>query len=790
MHLQLSNVEILKRLGAGERIAAVAASANIDREEFDRWWRAEIVGRVPSADGSRRAAVHAPVEIVRDRWGIPHIKAQRDDDLFFGFGYAMAQDRLFQLDYLRRRAWGRLSEVLGPDVFELDLLARTVGLGRIAEAEWQAAGAELGGLLTAFTAGVNALIADTSDRPPIEFDLLDYRPEPWSAVDCLAIEGEFRWYLTGRFPVIVIPELIRRELGEGFKDRAFLLAEADDESILPPGSYTPGPAGVQASGAGGEAMTGEGSNNWVVSGARTASGKPLLASDPHIAFAAVSCWYEVHLCGGSFNVAGMAYAGMPAVMFGRNERVAWGCTNNICSQRDLYQEQTDPRFPDCFRYDGRWEPAGARTEIIKVKGQEPVTKTIRSSRHGPIVDEVLPGPAKNQGPVSLRWLGFEPCGWLAALIEMDRAKSGEELREATRPWLVPTFSVVFCDDAGHIGYQCTGRLPLRKQPERGYRRGWDPEHEWQGLVAFEGMPRLADPSQGFVVTANNRTAPDDYPYHLGGTWVSGHRARRIRQMIEERGKLARDDMAAMQHDTLSLRARECVPRLIELLAAESDPQIRQAVDQLRHWDYRMETDRPGAAIFDVFFANWCQEVADECLPPELAAFVAAAVGGLAAELLSDSPLRWFAIDERVRNAFSIALAALASRFGPDMSNWTWGRLHHLQQRHVLTGRCDLGDLLDHAGVPVKGDMVTVSNTGNDPAYQATTGAGYRMIVDMSATPPELWAIDAGSQSGHPGSPHYADQLADWLAARYHRVPLVWSQVDGIARHRLLLEPGA
>jgi penicillin amidase len=788
--LQLSNADILKRLGAGEPIAAVVSAAGTSREEFSRWWRSEITGRVPATDGSQRAAVHAAIEIVRDRWGIPHIHADRDDDLFFAFGYAMAQDRLFQLDYLRRRAWGRLSEVLGPDGFELDLVARTVGLGRIAEAEWNEASQELRELLGAFTAGVNALMADMAERPPIEFDLLDYRPEPWSPIDCLAIEGEFRWYLTGRFPVIVVPELVCRELGEGFKERAFLLAEADDESILPPGAYTPGPAGVRSIGTGGDPMSGEGSNNWVVSGARTASGKPLLASDPHIAFAAVSCWYEVHLCGGSFNVAGMAYAGMPAVMFGRNEHVAWGCTNNICSQRDLFQEQTDSRFPDCFRYEGRWEPAELRTEFIKVKGQEPVKKTVRSSRHGPIVDEILPGPAKNQGPVSLRWLGAERCGWLAALLAMDRARSGEALREATRPWLVPTFSVVFCDDQGHIGYQCTGRLPLRKQGERGYRRGWDPEHEWQGLVPFEGMPRLAEASRGFVVTANNRTAPDDFPYHLGGTWVSGHRARRIRQMIEERGKLARDDMAAMQHDTLSLRARECVPRLIEMFEADSDPQIRQAVEALSNWDCRMETDRVGALIFDTFFANWCQEVADESLPSELAAFVAGAVGGLAAELLSDSPLRWFTIDERVRRALVSALESLTSRFGADLSQWTWGRLHYLQQRHVLSGRGDLGELLDHVGVPVKGDMVTVANTGNDAALQATTGAGYRMIVDMSVAPPELWAIDAGSQSGHPGSAHYADQLPDWLASRYHRLPLAWSEVEAIAEHRLWLEPSA
>src|SRR5262249_40565198 len=226
------------------------------------------------------------------------------------------------------------------------------------------------------------------DRLPIEFDLLDYRPEPWSPVDCLTIEGDFRWYLTGRFPVLVIPELAKRGLGDGPLYRAFLETENDSESILPPGAYPRGgslPVGEAA----GDPEGAVGSNNWLISGARSFSGKPMVASDPHVPFDAVSCWYQVHLSGDSFNVAGMAYVGIPAVMFGRNERVAWGCTNNICSQRDLYQEKTDPAHPDCFLYDGRWEPARQRDEVIHVKGGGPVRKAIRCSRNGPLVDQVL-----------------------------------------------------------------------------------------------------------------------------------------------------------------------------------------------------------------------------------------------------------------------------------------------------------------------------------------------------------------------------------------------------------------
>jgi penicillin G amidase len=490
--MTLPSRDLLRRLGAGESIAAICAAAGLDRKQFDAWWRAEAAARIPNSASTHRTAVRRVVRIERNRWGIPSIHADNDEDLFFGFGYAMAQDRLFQLDYLRRRGSGRLAEVLGAggtdldlltrvvgfkSIFELDLLARTVGLHRIAQHEWTTLSDEARRLVTAFSSGINAVIEETRDRLPIEFDLLDYRPEPWSPIDCLTIEVEFAWYLTGRFPVIVIPELARRTLGDGPLHRAFLEGEADDESILPTGAYPRvrrplQPAGRSVS----DPQGGEGSNNWVIAGRRSSSGQPLVASDPHVPFDAVSWWYEVHLCGGSFHVAGMAYAGVPGVMFGRTERIAWGCTNNICSQRDLYQEKTDPNHPGCFLYDGRWEPAREREEVIAVKGGDSVRKTIRFSRNGPIVDEVLPPPARTTGPVSLRWLGASAEGWVPALLGMNRAGSAEEFREALRPWQVPTFCVVYADADGHVGYQATGRVPVRTVWERGYRPGWDPAH--------------------------------------------------------------------------------------------------------------------------------------------------------------------------------------------------------------------------------------------------------------------------------------------------------------------------
>jgi penicillin amidase len=788
--MQLSAREILHRLGNGEPIASIRAAAGLSPEQFDAWWQNEIRSRVPASTGQRRAAVLQAVRIDRNEWGIPTIHADNDDDLLFGLGYAMAQDRLFQLDFLRRKGAGRLAEILGPDgtdldylarfvwlknVLEWDLLARTVGLRRIAEAEWQTLPDETRRVLTHFSAGVNALIADSGDNLPIEFDLLDYRPEPWTPIDSLIIESEFRWYLTGRFPVIVIPELAHRSLGDGPLYRAFLEVESDAESILPPGSYPHSRRGTEPVGsAAGDPQDGQGSNNWVIAGKKSATGRPLLASDPHIAFEAVSCWYEVHLHGGSFNVLGMAYVGIPAVMFGRNEHVAWGCTNNICSQRDLYQEKTDPAHPNCFLYDGHWEPAHTREEVINVRGAAPVRKTITSSRNGPIVDEVLPPAARHTGPVSLRWLGAYQGGWLTALLGMDRARSAAEFREALRPWHVPTFAVVFADTQGHIGFHAAGRIPIRNVSERGYRPGWDPRHQWAGLIPFEGMPQLADPARGWVATANNRPAPEDFPYPLSGTWSHGLRAERICEMIQDKTVLSRDDFIAMQHDALSIRARRCLPPLLAVLQSSPDPQVREAVRHLEAWDARLEIDRVGATLFDVFFAHWTAAIVRQRFEGETAALLTDGAAGPAAALLAADPAGWFHPGQRepaILAAMQSALAWLSSRLGPDMATWTWGRLHVIPLRHFLSGRGDLSTLLDHGGLPVKGDTVTVCNAAVNGAFEARAGAGYRLIADLAQSPAGLWAVDAQGQSGHPGSPHYADQLAGWIACRYHFLPL-------------------
>lgn len=808
--MNLSERDILRRLGAGESIEMVCKAAGLSGDAFKAWWQSSAAARVPATAGTRRAAVKSSVRIQRDGRGVPHIFADNDEDLFFGFGYAMAQDRLWQLDFLRLKGAGRLSEVLGPasgeldfllrmvgvpSVLDWDLLARTVGIRRIAEFEWTVLPEETRNLISAFSQGINAHMEEVRDRLPIEFDLLDYRPEAWSPVDCVTIEVDFRWYLTGRFPVIAMPEMVRRALGDSPLYRAFLQGESDDASMLWPGEYPrarPAVNPMHVGAAVGEEMAG-GSNNWVAAGSRTHGGKPLVASDPHVPFDAVSWWYEVQLSGGSFNVAGMAYTGMPAVMFGRNEKVAWGCTNNICSQRDLYLEKTDPAHPNCFLYDGKWEPARQREEVFQVRGGPPVRKTMRSSRNGPLVDEVVPPAVRNTGPVSLRWLGMYRGGWLTALLGMDRAGSAEALREATRPWHVPTFSVVYADIEGHIGYQSTGRIPLRSVWDRGYRPGWDPTHQWEGLIPFEGMPHVSDPQRGWVATANNRPAPDDFPYPLSGTWSDGHRAARIHQMIQATPVHAVESFQAMQHDALSLRAVRGVPGMLAALAGAAATRLLEAARCLQSWNGRMDPEQVGASLFDAFFTRWVKRVVRERLDGAVAGLVAGGANGLAATLLHEDPAGWFHKSDRagaLRETMTETLEYLTERLGPDMSHWQYGRLHIFPVRHSLSGRGDLGKLLDYGGLPVRGDAITVCNTGQGSQLEARSGANYRMVADLASQPPMLLAVDASSQSGHPGSPHYSDQLTGWVEGKYHAIVLQRNPDPALNPTTVLLEPAA
>jgi penicillin amidase len=366
------------------------------------------------------------------------------------------------------------------------------------------------------------------------------------------------------------------------------------------------------------------------------------------------------------------------------------------------------------------------------------------------------------------------------MLKMGQADSVAQFCQAVEPWHVPTFNLVVADVDGQIALQSAGRVPIRENYERGYRDGSDPDQQWQGLIPFEGMPHLLDPEREWIATANNRVAADDFPHLLSGCWASGWRARRIREMIEARPKLSLADMGEMQHDCKSLRAAALAPHLLTALdgvgidGSNFSELDRTAVAALRQWDFCITKSSVAATIFNVFFETWCLTAAREQFAESTAAFVAAGLQGCAGRLLADDPAGWFAKGnriERITETFQQVVAQLSQQIGPDVQDWKWEVWHTMPLRHVLSARGDLGELINHGGGAVVGDGTTVCNTGYQPDGRANAGGGYRMIADLASTPAVLLASDCQSQSGNPGSQHYADQLGDWLSGEYHPIPI-------------------
>jgi penicillin amidase len=792
----------LRRLGRGEPIASLCAAEGWSRPDFDAWWAERLRERAPE-DGERQpltADADGP-EILRDGRGIPHIFATDDESLFRAYGFAMGQDRLFQLDLQRRKGHGTAAALLGGEGVELDRIAHTIGFPTLASDELERLDPETRALMEAFADGVETAARSCGDRLPIEHALLGAEWEPWTALDSLACAVALRWQFTGRPHVRAGPELLRRHLRDERLVAAVLASQREaDTPILPPDApYPTGPRRT-ASSHDDLSIDATGSNNWVVGGTRTRSGKPLLAADPHMPYQWASAFYEVGLHGGSFDVVGAGFVGLPGLIFGRSRDLAWCFTNNICSLRDLYQERPVDGPDLAFEHDGRPELAQVHDVTLAVRDADDVTLRVVRTRNGPLVDDILPAQARDTGPVSMRWLGTEPCDWPAAQLRLARARSVAEATDAIDGWLVPTFSLLLADSAGGIGYAVTGRIPLRGPDERGYRPGWDPAHAWTGLIPTAGMPRARDPGRGWLASANNRPAPDDWPYPLSGTWDEGYRARRIGRLIEGGDRLGLADLSLMHADVRSLRAETILPDLLALFEPLAGDRLeRDALSLLHDWDLRAASDSAGAAIHVVLFTRWCQAtMAERVSGREMADYLANWGLGLGARLARSDDLGWFAPGRReavARDALREAIAELTAALGPEPSAWRWGAIHRLRLRHPLGDRGDLGELLDKPAVDVGGDLVTLNNSGYDagrpdPArpgegdgWEATSGAGYRLEVDLGEEPPAAWTITGESQSGLPGSPHYDDQREDWRVGRVHRLPLDRSEVERIAARR-------
>jgi penicillin amidase len=753
-------LEVLRSSNPGQACAAAGMALEEFRRQRDDYLRAKLPpGReeLTGADGS--------IEIARDRWSIPHVFAASERDALVGLGYAMGRDRLWQLDFLRREALGTLAEILGPRAHDDDLRMRTLDIDGIATAEAERIDRDTGLLLDGFVEGINRALGAQRADLPVEFELLDQVPEPWTRRDVLATMRGFWWQLTGRLENVVAAEAIAQCVANEKLRDALLTPELPDERIIPAGEFRPTTAarGSAPSVGIGDAT---GSNNWVVAAERTTTGAALLASDPHLPFTHPSDLYEAHLSWPGHDVVGAHFVGMPGAFFGHNGKVAWGLTNNVASPRDLYVETVDPADPGRYRRGDRWVPFETRTVEIAVRGAGARRHEIRRTDIGPVMNPVTPSAAaEGDPPLSLRWVGAEHLDDVRALLSLQHAGDWPSFRSALADWAMPCFNFVYADATGRIGYQNAGRVPLRGKVVRGYRRAEEPDDQWCGYVPYDDMPRLDRPRRGFHATANNRTVEDDYPYPLYGAWAGGNRALRIRQRIEAVERMSPEESRDLQNDVYLLRAARMAPRLVELLEADS-----ALASHLAAWDYRYTPESTGATVFETIAHVLAERVLAARFPARLVGLLQTSGVALAARLLEGGDsLGWFegtTLADEVRAAADQAREVLTTRLGDD---WRWGSHHQVSFVHPLADAFPaLVEVANVGPAPVGGTGDSVRNAAGlfSRNFAVVSGAEYRLLVDFAANPIALGTNTLG-QSGQPGSPHFADQLEDWVHGDYH-----------------------
>ena len=788
--MPLSPQQLITALAAGQGLAEIARAADVPIAEAQRLWDDLCRQRIPPASDTLTGAVSAPVEIIRDSYGVPHVYARTERDLFFGLGYAMAQDRLWLMDYMRRKATGRLAELLGPDYVDQDLAFRILDFPTICARNYALLADRWRQLLEGMAEGINLAIRRAGDTLPIEFALLDYRPEPWTPVDLL-IGLRYQWWgLSGRLAQITTATVLERELGERLE--AFLRVERADLYIVPEGqnAATDGPPAPLRDSLhlGGQP---HGSNNWVIAGTRTRSGKPLLANDPHYSYAyGHGLFYPCHLDGAGHHEAGFVFIGTPGMMTGANGRIAWGFTNNGTSIRDLYAEEVDPSDPGRYRLGDRWEPFTTREIEIAVKGREPVRRTLRATVRGPIVNDMVPAVGPNDPPLSLRWVGFEMIDDVQALIEMNTATNWAEFRAALRNWACSVTNFIYADVDGNIGYQMAARIPLRRVATRGIRPANDPDHAWIGYIPFDANPRIENPPDGIIATANNRPIAPSYRWPLYGTYAGGTRQARILEILRSRRDHDAADFRRMQYDATSLIAREVSPRIIAALRADGDGRLREIADILDRWDHRFTTDAVAPTIFEAFMQRWTPAYAAATLPDQPVVRAAAGPAARRALVGEETVLEPARLDALITATMRAALDWLADRLGPDPAGWTWGRVHTMSWPHPLGHHGRLGELLNGPRLPCDGTENVINNvapSASEP-FIAASGPTYRLIADL-ATPEVVYINSHCPTCACPGSPHYSDTIRDWASGNYQPLRRVRALIEIEAEGTTTIRPG-
>lgn len=760
------------------------------------------------------------VVIHRDERGIPYVEAQNDEDLYFGQGYATAADRLWQMDLFRRTARGELAEVLGAGpnnaALEQDKLHRTYGFAQVTEAEVANASPRARAMLEAYARGVNAYAAslDPKSMPP-EFQILQYSFRPWTPADSFAVVKIFFEALSDTWRLDVMRQALSVLPAE---KRAELLPEISPFDVLVVGTDTQSkakseltrPEGVspeallklahnQAVAASALDRIGfytdalAASNNWVVSGKRTVSGKPLLANDPHLRATAPSIWHMVHLSAPGVRVAGVATAGLPGVILGHNDRIAWGFTNVGPDVQDLYVEKFDPANPKRYQTPSGWQDAVIRREEIKVRkgfgGSEHdiVTHEVTVTRHGPIIFE---GDGKRY---ALRWTALNPSNTNADLqYTLNRARNWKEFNTALESFTAPTQNIVYADVDGHIGYHAAGVVPIRKSGDGSVPYdGSTDAGEWTSYIPISKLPTLFDPPSGIIVTANQRIVGTDYPYFLTHLWAQPYRARRILDLLNEKPKLTTEDFRRILGDVHSMAGVSFTREVVKALRPKltpADEKLRATLDAFEKWDGRVNAESTVAPIASQMRVAFRAKVLTAALGPELMKNYQWSNFDITLErILRERPSSWLpkefaSYEDLFRATHDEAIRNLTNSLGPDQAKWTWGNLVKARFPHPLGAAPLIGAQFTIQPFPQDGTGGLIGATVNVGA-----SVSMRLIADTSDWDRTQQGIALG-ESGSPKSPHWSDQLADWRAVTPREFPFTQAAVSKATKQSLVLEP--
>jgi penicillin amidase len=742
------------------------------------------------------AGPSAEIRITRDGSGVPRITAANDRDAAFALGFLHAGDRLFQMDMMRRLGAGRLSEILGEATFVTDRTMRTLGLYRAAEAQFSGLSAPLRAALESYATGVNAYLAQDAVLPP-EYAVLRVAPEPWRPADSLV------W---GKYMALLLSGNYRRELAHA---RVATHVTAEQLAQLYPEYPAEAPVTIGALAELYRALPLDrilaslpeavgptfASNNWVVDGKHSVSGKPLLANDPHLPFATPDIWYLARIDTPELHLVGATSPGSPFIVIGHNQRIGWGLTTTESDVEDLFIERPDPADPSRYLAPGGPLPFETRQEVINVRGTGAVTITIRSTRHGPVISDLgTPASSTANGDVLALQATFlagedrTPEG----LWGISRAKNWEAFNAALENVVAPQENIVYADIDGNIGFTAPARVPIRAKGD-GWMPvpGWTGEYDWTGFIPFAELPRALNPPSGRFVSANNKIVADDYHYFLGRDWDLPNRASRINMLLDETPQQSPDSSAAIQADTLSLGAQTLLPLMTAIVPENERGGF--ALDMLKTWDGRMEADEVAPLIFTAWLRDLNRILFAERLGSAFADYwelhpdVIAGILSQHPEWCSD-PARPGAVDctGRLTESLRNALDQLTASYGNDMTRWHWGRPHMAAFPHPFFARIPVLNGLFLVAVPADGGTDTVNRGGisiqnPDRPYRDRHGAGLRMILDFADLDAARFIVVPG-QSGNPLSHHYADLLEPWRRFSWLRLG------PDMAGDTLLLEP--